>query len=48
MCQRQEIMAAHDIITKIPDEMKIGEDQLLSIVVVLRLLTRLLEQDHDQ
>jgi len=48
MCQRQEIVAAHDIITKIPDEMQIGEDQLRSIVVVLGLLTKLLEQDHDQ
>jgi len=44
MCQRQQILAAHDIVTKIPDELTIDFDQVQAIVVVLALLSRLLDQ----
>lgn len=43
MCQRQQILAAHDIITKIPDEMKLSTEQVEAIVTVLALLSRLLD-----
>ncbi len=47
MCQRQQILAAHDIVTKIPDELKINSNQVEAIVVVLALLSRLLEQSQN-
>jgi len=47
MCQRQQILTAHDIVTKIPDELKINSNQVEAIVVVLALLSRLLEQSLD-
>jgi len=47
MCQRQQILTAHDIVTKIPDELKISSNQVEAIVVVLALLSRLLEQSLD-
>ena len=44
MCQRQQILAAHDIVTKIPDELTTDPDDVEAIVTVLRLLSRLLDK----
>jgi len=47
MCQRQQILAAHDIVTKIPDELTSSFDQVEAIVVVLAVPSRLLEQSPN-
>jgi hypothetical protein len=44
MCQRQQILAAHDIVTKIPDELSTGPEEVEAIVTVLRLLSELLDK----
>jgi hypothetical protein len=43
MCQRQQILAATDIVTKIPDELKVSADEVKAVVTVLRLLGQLLD-----
>ena len=43
MCQRQQILAATDVITKIPDELKVNTDEVKAVVTVLRLLGQLLD-----
>lgn len=47
MCQRQQILAAHDVVTKIPDELTTDPGDVEAIVKVLGLLSRLLEK-HDR
>jgi len=41
MCQRQ--LAATDIVTKIPDELKVSTEEVKAVVTVLRLLGQLLD-----
>ena len=43
MCQRQQILAATDIVTKIPDELNVNTDEVKAVVTVLRLLGQLLD-----
>jgi len=43
MCQRQQILAATDILTKIPDELSVSRDEVAAVVTVLRLLSKLLD-----
>ncbi len=43
MCERQQIVSAHDLITKIPDELKLNSEQIKAVVAVLHLLSELLE-----
>lgn len=43
MCQRSQILAATDVVTKIPDEVSVTPDEVNAIVTVLRLLTRMLD-----
>lgn len=43
MCHRSQILAAADIVTKIPDEVSVSTDEVSAIVTVLRLLTRMLD-----
>ena len=43
MCQRQQILAATDVVTKIPDELMVSSDEVKAVVTVLRLLGRLLD-----
>jgi len=43
MCQRQQILAATDIVTKIPDELTVNTDEVKAVVTVLRLLGQLLD-----
>ncbi len=43
MCQRQQILAATDVVTKIPDELKVSTDEVKAVVTVLRLLGQLLD-----
>lgn len=43
MCQRTQILAVSDIITKIPDELPVSPQEADAILTVLRLLTRLLD-----
>jgi len=43
MCHRKEILSAHDLIRKLPDEMSLDGEQLRAIVTVLVLLSSLLD-----
>jgi len=43
MCQRQQILAATDVVTKIPDELNVSADEVKAVVTVLRLLGQLLD-----
>ena len=43
MCQRQQILAATDIVTKIPDELRVSTEAVKAVVTVLRLLGQLLD-----
>jgi hypothetical protein len=43
MCQRHQILAATDVVTKIPDELKVSMDEVKAVVTVLRLLGQLLD-----
>ena len=43
MCQRQQILAATDIVTKIPDELKVNAEEVKAVVTVLHLLGQLLD-----
>jgi hypothetical protein len=46
MCKRQQIVAAHDIVAKIPDELHLTPEQVQAIAIVLGLFARLLDLDH--
>ena len=46
MCQRQQILAANDVVTKIPDELPLNLEEVEAVVTVLRLLSRLLDDEH--
>lgn len=48
MCQRQQILATIDILTKIPDEEDISEKELGALATVLRLISRMLDEAHPQ
>jgi hypothetical protein len=43
MCHRGQILAAKDVVTKIPDEFNVSTDEVNAIVTVLRLLSRMLD-----
>jgi len=43
MCQRQQILAATDVVTKIPDELNVSADEVKAVATVLRLLGQLLD-----
>ena len=43
MCQRQQILEATDVVTKIPDELNVSADEVKAVVTVLRLLGQLLD-----
>jgi hypothetical protein len=43
MCQRQQIMAATDVVTKLPEELGVGPDEVAAVITVLRLLGQLLD-----
>ncbi len=47
MCQREQILSATDILTKIPDEEEISAQELGALATVLRLLSRLLDQQSS-
>lgn len=44
MLKRQEIMAAHDAVSRIPDEIQVSREQVEAITVVLGLLAALLDR----
>jgi hypothetical protein len=43
MCHREQIMAATDVVTKLPDELKVTPQEVTAVVTVLRLLGQLLD-----
>jgi hypothetical protein len=46
MCERQQILAANDVVTKIPDVLLLDTEEVAAVMTVLRLLSRLLDKEH--